>query len=56
MHLGIDFAGTITDAPGVRQRYARERWDIELDAHEVMRDGAVPLRGEARYPADEYRA
>lgn len=49
MHLGIDFDGTITDAPGMRQRYARERWDVELAAHEVMRDGAVPIIGDERY-------
>ena len=49
MHLGIDFDGTITDAPGMRQRYARERWEIELAAHEVMRSGAVPIVGEERY-------
>ena len=49
MHLGIDFDGTITDAPAMRQRYARERWEIDLAAHEVMRAGAVPLIGEARY-------
>ena len=49
MHLGIDFDGTITDAPGMRQRYARERWEIELAAHEVMRAGAVPIVGEDRY-------
>lgn len=49
MHLGIDFDGTITDAPGMRQRYARERWDIELAAHQVMRAAAVPIVGEERY-------
>lgn len=42
MHLGIDFDGTITDATGLRQRYAQERWAVELAAHEVMREGAVP--------------
>jgi hypothetical protein len=48
VHPGIDFDGTITDAPGMRQRYARERCEIDLAAHEVMREGAVPIVGKER--------
>jgi hypothetical protein len=49
VHLGIDFDGTVTNAPAMQQRYARERWGIELADHEVMRAGAEPVVGATRY-------
>ncbi len=49
MHLGIDFDGTITDAPAMQQRYALDRWGIELADHELMRAGALPIVAEERY-------
>lgn len=49
MRLGIDFDGTVTDAPGMQRAYAAERWGVELSELQVMRAGAVPILGEARY-------
>jgi uncharacterized HAD superfamily protein len=49
MRLGIDFDGTVTDAPGMQRAYAVRRWGVELSELQVMRAGAVPVLGEERY-------
>lgn len=49
MRLGIDFDGTVTDAPGMQRAYAARRWGVELSDLQVMRAGAVPVLGEERY-------
>ncbi len=51
MRLGIDFDGTVTDAPGMQRAYAAKRWGVELSEQQVMRAGAVPILGEERYNA-----
>lgn len=49
MRLGIDFDGTVTDAPGMQRAYAARRWGVELSELQVMRAGAGPVLGEDRY-------
>jgi hypothetical protein len=49
VHLGISFDGTTTNVPAMGQRYAWERREIDLAAHEVIRASDVPLIGETSY-------